>query len=69
MQFVAFLQQNEGKTTLFFRDLQNNQTTNIDPGFVARLWAIQRIWSVQRRVVSFQWISDRRVIFTTVFSE
>jgi dipeptidyl aminopeptidase/acylaminoacyl peptidase len=65
-QFVAFLQEHEGKATLFFRDLQKKETTNIDPGFVPIFGRAQGD-GASKEVVAFKWISDRRVIFTTTF--
>jgi dipeptidyl aminopeptidase/acylaminoacyl peptidase len=65
-QFVAFLRENEGKMTLFFRDLQDKQTTNIDPGVVPVFGAYNE-FGASREVVSFKWISDRRVVFTTTY--
>ena len=59
-QFFAFLREHEGKPTLYFCDMQNRKTTGVDPGRVPVLGA-------SKEVVSFLWISDRRVIFTTSF--
>ncbi|HWZ95481.1 MAG TPA: S9 family peptidase [Opitutaceae bacterium] len=59
-QFFAFLREHEGKPTLFFSDMQNRKTTGVDPGQVPVLGA-------SKEVISFRWISDRRVVFTTAF--
>jgi dipeptidyl aminopeptidase/acylaminoacyl peptidase len=65
-QFVAFLREKEGKTTLFFRDLQNKQTASIDPGIVP-IFGRYNEFGASKEVIAFKWISDRRVIFTTTF--
>jgi dipeptidyl aminopeptidase/acylaminoacyl peptidase len=65
-QFVAFLREDEGKPTLFFRDLQNKETTNIDPGFLP-IFGLSQGFGTSKEVIAFKWISDRRVIFTTTF--
>jgi dipeptidyl aminopeptidase/acylaminoacyl peptidase len=65
-QFVAFLQEHEGRPTLFFRDLQNKETTNIDPGFLP-IFGLSEGFGTSKKVIAFKWISDQRVIFTTTF--
>jgi dipeptidyl aminopeptidase/acylaminoacyl peptidase len=65
-QFVAFLQEHEGRSTLFFRDLQSKETTNIDSGFPPIL-GLSPGFDASKQVISFKWISDRRVIFTSTF--
>jgi dipeptidyl aminopeptidase/acylaminoacyl peptidase len=57
-RFFAFLREHEGKPTLFFSDMQSRETTGVDPGKIPLL-------GVSNEVISFRWISDRRVIFTT----
>src|SRR5947209_2577331 len=57
-KFFAFLREHEGKPTLYFSDMQNRKTMGVDPGQVPVLGA-------SKQVISFHWISDRRVVFTT----
>jgi dipeptidyl aminopeptidase/acylaminoacyl peptidase len=59
-QFFAFLREHDGKPTLFFSDMVKMKTTGVDPGHVPGLEA-------RKEVISFDWISDRRVTFTTAF--
>ncbi|HTB80078.1 MAG TPA: S9 family peptidase [Opitutaceae bacterium] len=63
-QFFAFLREREGKPTLFFSDMVNMKTTGVDPGHVS----IPGVGlEATKEVISFNWISDRRVTFTTAF--
>ncbi len=54
---LAFFRENDGRQTLFFADLETMKFGHIDPGIVADLDA-------PREVDWFNWIGDRRVIYS-----
>jgi dipeptidyl aminopeptidase/acylaminoacyl peptidase len=58
-QYVAFLRENEGRETLFLTDLKRGMVSRVDPAEARGTFASKEVrW--------FDWVSDRRLVFTTI---
>ena len=58
-QYVAFLRETEGKQTLFLTDLKTKQLSRIEPADMRGTFA-------SKEVGPFEWVGDRRLVFTTI---
>ena len=58
-QYVAFLREYEGRTTLFLNDLKRGTLSRVEPADAKRTF-------VSKDIREFDWVSERRLVFLTI---